>query len=59
MSFSLLTTSGVEGQGDPAAPPPTSVGTVQGGCQDDPASSGGGEEFVPGADGHPRRDGGL
>ena len=50
---------GVERQSDPAAPTVTSAGTIQGRCQDDPSSSGGSEESVAGADGHPRGDGGL
>lgn len=50
---------GVERQSDPAAPPATGAGTIQGRCQDDPSSAGGSEESVVGADGHPRRDGGL
>lgn len=59
MSFSANNLLGVERQGEPAAPPAASAGTIQGGCQDDPSSSGGGEKSVLGADGHSRRDGRL
>lgn len=54
-----MTVSGVERQSGPAAPLAAGAGTVQDRRQDDPASSGGGEEPVLGADGHPRGDGSL
>lgn len=54
-----ITIAGVERQGDPAAPPAASAGTIQGRCQDDPTPAGGGEEPVLGADGHPGGDGSL
>lgn len=66
LSFSLLTTiallpspSGVKGQGYSAASPAASAGAIQGGCKNDPAAEGGGEESVPGAHGHSRGDGSL
>lgn len=59
MSSSAMTRTGVERQGDPAAPPAAGAGAIQGGCQNDPPTSGGGEKSVPSADGHPRGDGRL